>query len=483
MAIAQPNQAAEDAPQLDLAVRRRAVLDQMRERQRVLDRAYADRFMLAAEFADLYPVVDDETPWALHGERLVSLGGEGCPDVAEFAGLEMGARLGTRHEWATATMHSALSVRHRLPEFWLMLDQLRVEVPFVQELASITRELAFADCLALSARLATMSTHTAPTKLLEYAKAAVMQLLSASTLDASEQALADRHVRVDQGEFVAHVSGSLAKADGHFLDAQLDQLARVLGQGGDTDAWQVRRAKALGVLASPARALQLLQASLLDQQLPDGTDLACPAAGQRGHVCGQVTVDPEKLLPRAVVYVHLSEQTLMGRSPCAAGIDADGPRDGRPADGTLGASEGVARVEKLGPMLRSMLTELLGHTRVRLTPVLRVGGQAATSAYEVPQRMQEAVRLRSPVSVFPFSTRSSRGLDLDHTVPFDPGGAPGQTNEANLGPLARKEHRAKTHAGWRVRQQTPGYFLWTSPLGYRYLVTPDGTVPLDPSPP
>lgn len=33
-------------------------------------------------------------------------------------------------------------------------------------------------------------------------------------------------------------------------------------------------------------------------------------------------------------------------------------------------------------------------------------------------------------------------------------------------------HRAKTHGGWRLTQPHPGTFLWTSPLGFGYLVTP-----------
>lgn len=59
--------------------------------------------------------------------------------------------------------------------------------------------------------------------------------------------------------------------------------------------------------------------------------------------------------------------------------------------------------------------------------------------------------------------------------PDAPGVEPGQTCPDNLGPLSRRVHNAKTHAGWRVEQPRPGVFLWTSPLGYRYRVDPDGS--------
>jgi len=86
--------------------------------------------------------------------------------------------------------------------------------------------------------------------------------------------------------------------------------------------------------------------------------------------------------------------------------------------------------------------------------------------------------------VFPWSTRRSTGLDLDHTTAYRKGTdgtppPPGQTRPDNLGPLTRRAHRAKTHGGWQVTQPLPGTYLWRSPLGYRYLVTPSKTWALD----
>ncbi|MGB3956212.1 MAG: hypothetical protein WBL05_13180, partial [Brooklawnia sp.] len=45
----------------------------------------------------------------------------------------------------------------------------------------------------------------------------------------------------------------------------------------------------------------------------------------------------------------------------------------------------------------------------------------------------------------------------------------------NLGPLSRFTHRAKTFGGWQLQQPEPGVFHWTSPAGYQYLVTANGT--------
>ena len=56
----------------------------------------------------------------------------------------------------------------------------------------------------------------------------------------------------------------------------------------------------------------------------------------------------------------------------------------------------------------------------------------------------------------------SRRLDHDHVDPFESGRA-GQTGDHNTQPLGRTGHRAKTHAGYRVRQLGPGDYVWQTP--------------------
>jgi hypothetical protein len=125
--------------------------------------------------------------------------------------------------------------------------------------------------------------------------------------------------------------------------------------------------------------------------------------------------------------------------------------------------------------------EFLGHANVRVVPVLDVAGQEPVDAYETPARLREAVHLRNPACVFPWSSNTSRRVDMDHTVPYVPpedGGPPGQTGLHNLGPLSRYAHRLRTHGRWRLRQPRPGVFEWRSPHGYRYRVDRHGTRPL-----
>ncbi len=69
-------------------------------------------------------------------------------------------------------------------------------------------------------------------------------------------------------------------------------------------------------------------------------------------------------------------------------------------------------------------------------------------------------------------------MDLDHTAAYAPDGPPGQTSMANLGPLTRSEHRAKTVGGWRAKQPDPGLYVWRSPEGEIVITTNQGTLVL-----
>jgi hypothetical protein len=184
----------------------------------------------------------------------------------------------------------------------------------------------------------------------------------------------------------------------------------------------------------------------------EGSDRHGPRSpfGCAGHTCGTITVDPDRLLPTATLVIHLSDDTL-----------------------TTGV--GIGRCEQLGPLTITQIIQLLGHTKVEVQPVFNPNGITPVDAYEIPAAMRRAVLQRHPFEVFPYGTRSG-GFDLDHTKPYQWGGnwRPGQTDPDNLGPLRRKSHRAKTHAGWRLTQPEPGQFTWTSPLGRRYLITTAG---------
>ncbi|WP_179229194.1 DUF222 domain-containing protein [Parenemella sanctibonifatiensis] len=519
------------------------VISEIRAARQERLEAEAREFMKVAEFADLY----DADWYAIEypngpgpvGERLVRPGGEGTPLVGEFCVLELGAALGISGDEAHLLLADSLALRGRFPKTWTVLGEGKLRVWQVRRLIGETRELPVELCTKIDAQVAEFGTSMGKQALKNLIEAIVLEHSPETAQTAHEAQLAGRHVSIDhRGDgVIREIHASVDVTTAIHLDAQLNRIATIIGQSqlrnrqadtttGDVpatmDPREIRRALALGILATPARALHLLQESLIDQL--DDADLAsapdeghlhdsatvgaveqtnatgCSMAGSPTHLCGQVTVDPTKLLPKAQLVVHVTDASL---------------KDG-----------GVARVEGVGPVLTSWLKDLLADSHVTVRPVLAPDQAWATEAYEIPEAMREWVTLRNPTSIFPFSTRNSRKLDIDHTIPWAPTrpttardggqeltvrdsgiaslresatpmtGAPTRltgvpdpdpddrarsnadpplTRLENLGPLDRKPHRAKTHGGWQVCQPSPGVFIWTSPLGLKYLVTPSHT--------
>jgi hypothetical protein len=287
--------------------------------------------------------------------------------------------------------------------------------------------------------------------------------------------------------------------DAIWFKATIDRIAEILALQGDSDSVEVRRSKAIGILAQPARALQLLCEHQRDEwdgatergaaaeaaetehdaepadvaepaDIADTADTADTAEAYQNAELDVVAdhqslrrepppFDPDRARPRVVVvYVHLSSEAL---------------NDG----------SGVARVEDVGPVLLGRLRSVLGdRCMINLKPVIDLpAGHTPVDSYEIPARLREHLQLRYPADVFPYAAAVSRQIDVDHTIRYlspDRGGPPGQTRIGNLGPHVRRHHRCKTHGGWQVRQPEPGTWLWRSPHRRICLVTASGTHPL-----
>jgi hypothetical protein len=92
------------------------------------------------------------------------------------------------------------------------------------------------------------------------------------------------------------------------------------------------------------------------------------------------------------------------------------------------------------------------------------------SRYRPPQNLVHLIRVRQRTCSFPGCRRPARRCDLDHTVPYDQGGA---TCECNLAPLCRRHHQAKQAFGWQLTQDQPGVMTWRTPSGRTHTTVPD----------
>lgn len=444
-------------------------------------------------------------------ERLVRVGGEGTPAVSEHLRLEVQGLLGCGPHVAAGKLADAVNLRYRHPRLYEAVQELRIDAGRALQAA---RRCSEVDATVTDAVTARWLRHQEG-----LGWGAAFNLLDRLIIEADQvwaeekehKARAERSVCVwGLYEGVMNLSGKLDVLDARFLDVRLDEFARLLEERFPTLTHAQRRAKAVAVLANPALALALLQESAqaelpLAPADPDcvlGTVAAGPASpdglASEPHLLGGVALlnlPPGWVLTEGLDEPPASEPGAEQR-PGTDFVGMTLPRSGLPlADEALrrsrpvlgiavhihsdavGDLQGAARVEKAGHITTALLAELLGEgagVALRVYPVIDLPELDPADSYVPGTVMRRAVCLAFANEPFPFSNRCSAGLDLDHTEAFQPGRR-GQTRLGNLGPLTRRVHRAKTAGFWGLSQPEPGCMVWTSPLGYRYLVTPLGT--------
>nr|WP_231134825.1 DUF222 domain-containing protein [Motilibacter deserti] len=292
------------------------------------------------------------------------------------------------------------------------------------------------------------------------------------------------------------------------LCAPLDDAAtelvqqRVLARAGRQTVAQTRRALRRAVAAvDPAGAAERQAAARAARcaeksDLPDGmaqvavtTDAAGVATiwAALGAVASAMpAVDPEDGKP-----VPVAARRADGLVALCAAVLADPdvlpglPRAtlARPAvrvtvglDTLLGLSERPGELEGYGPIPAPVARELAADgswrrwvTEPQSGELLDVGSQA----YRPSPRLAAFVSARDRTCRGPGSGYPASRADLDHVVPFDGS----NTTRANLQPLRRRWHNAKTHGGWEPTRSPDGVVTWRSPLGRRYVVPPEDLDP------
>jgi hypothetical protein len=448
---------------------------------------------LAAYWADLHhpdsqALAEKTLPGAEKGRQC---GGDGTPEVLEFAAAELSAQMETSIGSARRLMADALDLRHRLPGLWELILARTVPAWRARKVAQATRHLSRSGALHVDAALA-QAICMVPWGRFETLLTA--KIIEADPRAAEEQAKiweAERFVRVGRTNQTG-LKLLIAKAnagDVTWFMATVNRIAEILRLQGDMESADVRRSRAIGILSQPALALQLLwefrnelhsasepqqaeepidnePSGPFDQSTAPAPGSPAPAPEAEPTGCGLIIrpsgIDVRKLRPKVVLHVHLSQEALSAFT-----------------DGGLGLIGGAARLEGVGPITLGQVRRFLGDTDcdVSVQPVIDPQDTPAVDGYEIPRRIREAMFLRMPASCFPYAAATQR-MDLDHTKAYLPaarGGPPSQTGVHNLAPMIRFEHRIKTHSRWRVRQPEPGVLIWRSPHRRYYLVTNAGT--------
>ncbi len=450
-------------------------------RRRAVDLAAARELEGVAHWADLHRVgglgsIDSEIldsmsiaeQLAAESDRrgvegVLRLAGQGAFMVEEYAVAELATALGLGERAGRAYVGQAVELRDRLPRCWAEVMAGALPAWKARQIAERTIPLTDETAAAVDAYLAPFAGRLTVARIVRAVDAAILRHEPDLAAEREAQAAEKRGVWIEDGlEGTSSLGACLDTPDAAALDHALDQVATTLGRLGDTDSRDVRRARALGVLADPQHALDL-----------DAT------AGGSGDASSATPAKPSPSRKIPTLHVHLHTDALS-----TFGLDRAGA-----ADGTH-----LARVDRAGQRLGARTLQTLERwlagltpgTRLTVTPVIDLTTDIAVDDYEIPARLRRQVTERDATCTFPWCGNAGRH-DLDHRDPYvspDDGGPPGQTSTPNLGRLCRFHHRLKTHGGWTVhRRPDTGDLIWASPLGRLYRVNRSGTDSLGPGTP
>jgi len=408
------------------------VLEHARAHKKAEDDAAREVMKDAARWAAMHSGDSLVGPLDEWHERCLPVGGEGCPEVAEFAVMEFAAAMGRSTAAGRVQLSRAVEGRYRLPRCWARLMAGDLAAWKLGQIADQTMCLCPEAAAYVDAKVAFYAPTITPRQLMNQISEAIA-LFDPEQTEAERQAAADArhvHVAVDQVTMTGtvHVDAEVDLADALDLETALSAGAHQQLLLGSTESMDVRRSIALGDLARGQQPLDL-----------------DTSGGQ-----------PRRKAKRQVVlHVHVSDHAVAGAG-------------------------GLARVEEVnGPITAEQVRLWCGNpdTEVRVQPVIDLAEHIHVDAYEASERLKNQVDLRDVICVFPWCTRRARRCDHDHRVDHDDGGP---TCSCNVAPLCRGHHRSKTTGGWTYVVVEPGVYLWRSPLGYQYLRDHTGTIDVTP---
>ena len=399
----------------------------------------------------------------LCGDVLVQVGGEGTPKVQDHCLGEIALARGTGVTATTNALADRLDLEYRMPLTLAVLRQGRGELHIARLIARKSRHLPLAAMPVVDKAIARIIGTESGGRVLDVAEAKIIEAdpdLHEARVEAEKRRRYVTSSRTD--EFgMRMVIARVEAGDAVWVEATVSRVAEIVAPLHPDAPPDELRAIAFGYLARPAELLQLLlehrdPQDEFDLDLPTDVEpaeqLTSRAMAMPADLLDALReLDLTPLAPKAVLYVHLHEAAVNGEAT------------------------GVARVEGLGPRTYASLAELLARTELVVKPVIDLSNRVRTTAYEHPESLKELVHLTTNGDYWPFATSTSRQVDNDHPIPYDDTGPPGQTGNHNSGPLGRRHHRWKTHAGYRARQCGAGRYVWLTPHGLGFLVDHRGT--------
>ncbi|WP_432876093.1 hypothetical protein ACQPYH_25450 [Kribbella sp. CA-245084] len=257
---------------LESAAEHRAMANQADARLLQHAQIYADRF---------HPSVCGVRPGrrtADGRERAVVLGGDGCPEIAEFAISEFALMLGISSTVAAGFLGEALALQHRFPLTWARVLSGDATPWKARQLATLCLKLSEQAARAVDKRVASLIDCITPYRLDRIIRAAKAHADPELARDEAAEAADERGVFVGRSD--PHGNKTIyAKAPAGAVirhDATITAIAEALKTIGDTRHLQHRRADAIGIIADP-RFTQELLTQAHNHPTPTTTPAPAPA--------------------------------------------------------------------------------------------------------------------------------------------------------------------------------------------------------------
>ncbi|TDW69443.1 hypothetical protein [Kribbella pratensis] len=239
---------------LESAAEHRAIANQADARLLQHAQIYADRF---------HPSVCSIRPGRRSAdgrERAVVLGGDGCPEIAEFAIAEFGVMLGISPMVARQFLGEALALRHRFPFTWARVLAGDATPWKARQLATQCLKLPEQAARSVDQRVAPLIDSITPYRLDKIIRAAKTHADPDLAHDEATEAAGERGVFIGRsdhhGNKTIYAKAPAAAVIRH--DATIAAIAEALKTFGDTRQVQHRRADAIGIIADPRFTQELL---------------------------------------------------------------------------------------------------------------------------------------------------------------------------------------------------------------------------------
>ncbi|WUJ70900.1 hypothetical protein OG809_38120 [Kribbella soli] len=271
-------------------------------------------------------------------ERAVVLGGDGCPQIAEFAIAEFGVMLGISPMVARQFLGEALALRHRFPFTWARVQAGDATPWKARQLASLCLKLSAEAARTVDRRVAPLIDSITPYRLDKIIRAAKAHADPELARDEAAEAASERGVFVGRSDHHGNKTIYAKAPAGAVIrhDATIAAIAEALKTFGDTRHLQHRRADAIGIIADPRFTQELLTQA---HNHPAPTTAPTPAPTPSANPAASPTDTSSPASSPGRRWAEASSEAAPDLHPAAedsqagvgtrsaAGRDAFGPRD------------------------------------------------------------------------------------------------------------------------------------------------------------